>query len=300
MAESAGCGASKPPWIRARAGQGGASAATRERLRRHGLHTVCEAAACPNQGVCWEAGRATVLILGDRCTRGCRFCNVDKRPVSAPDPSEPARVAEAVRESGLREVVITSVTRDDLPDGGAALWAETVRRLRASAPDVLIEVLVPDFQGDAAALDAVIAARPDVFGHNLETVPRLYPDVRPQADYRRSLAVLSRAAAAGLIVKTSLMLGMGETADECAQTLSDARAAGCAIFYAGQYLQPSARHLPVTRFVTPEEFEDLQTDARRVGFAFAACAPLVRSSYHEAGQSTIVRRVMQANRGCDR
>ncbi len=300
MAEGAGGGGSKPPWIRARAGQGGASVATRDRLRRHGLHTVCEAAACPNQGVCWTAGRATVLILGDRCTRGCRFCNVDKRPAGAPDPAEPVRVAEAVRESGLREVVITSVTRDDLPDGGAALWAETVRRIRAAAPGVLIEVLVPDFRGDAAALDAVIAARPDVFGHNLETVPRLYPDARPQADYRRSLAVLSRAAAAGLIVKTSLMLGMGETADECAQTLRDARAAGCAIFYAGQYLQPGPRHLPVARFVTPEEFEDLQNEARRVGFAFAACAPLVRSSYHEAGQSAYVRRVLQADGGCGR
>ncbi|MBM4163035.1 MAG: lipoyl synthase [Lentisphaerae bacterium] len=297
MTEGGGCGGGKPPWIRVRAGQGGASAATRDRLRRHGLHTVCEAAACPNQGVCWTAGRATVLILGDRCTRACRFCNVDKRPVGAPDSSEPARVAEAVRESGLREVVITSVTRDDLPDGGAACWAETVRRIRAAAPGVLIEVLTPDFRGDAAALDAVIAARPDVFGHNLETVPRLYPAVRPQADYQQSLAVLSRAAAAGLIIKTSLMLGMGETADECAQTLRDARAAGCAIFYAGQYLQPSPRHLPVTRFVTPKEFADLQIEARRVGFAFAACAPLVRSSYHEEEQSATVRRMTQMREG---
>ena len=164
-------------------------------------------------------------------------------------------------------------------------------QIRAAAPGVLIEVLVPDFRGDAVALDAVIATRPDVFGHNLETVPRLYSVVRPQADYRRSLAVLSRAAAAGLIVKTSLMLGMGETAVECATTLRDARTAGCAIFYAGQYLQPSARHLPVARFVPPGEFHDLQGEALAMGFEFATCAPLVRSSYHEAGQSAYVRRM---------
>jgi len=280
----------KPPWIRARVGQGAAEQATRERLRRHGLHTVCEEANCPNRGVCWACGRATVLILGDRCTRSCRFCNVTKRPACAPDPGEPIRVAGAVRESGLREVVVTSVTRDDLPDGGAALWAETVREIRAAAPDVLIEILTPDFLGDPAALDRVIAARPDVFGHNLETVPRLYPVARPQADYQRSLAVLARAAAAGLIVKTSLMLGMGETEEECAAALADARAAGCAIFYAGQYLRPSPRHLPVARYVTPGEFERLRRAADDAGFSFAACAPLVRSSYHEEGQSAFVRR----------
>lgn len=294
QADGAGCDGRKPPWIRVRAGRDGAYTATRDRLRRHGLHTVCEAASCPNQGVCWSAGRATVLVLGDRCTRGCRFCNVDKRPACAPDPGEPARVAAAVRESGLREVVITSVTRDDLPDGGAAHWAETVRSIRAAAPGVLIEVLVPDFRGDPGALDAVIATRPDVFGHNLETVPRLYSAVRPQADYRRSLDVLSRAATAGLIVKTSLMLGMGETAVECAATLRDARAAGGAIVYAGQYLRPSARHLPVARFVPPEEFQALQAEALALGFACAACAPLVRSSYHDEGQSVYVRRLLAA------
>ncbi len=284
----------KPAWIRVRVSQSGAYQATRERLRRHGLHTVCEEASCPNQGICWAGGRATVLILGDRCTRGCRFCNVDKRLACAPDPDEPARVAEAVRESGLREVVLTSVTRDDLADGGAALWAETVRRIRAAAPGVLVEVLVPDFAGDMAALDTVLATRPDLFGHNLETVPRLYPVVRPQADYSRSLAVLARAAAAGLIVKTSLMRGMGETAAECAAVLADARQAGCAIFYAGQYLQPSARHLPVARYVTPDEFECLRKEALAVGFAFVASAPLVRSSYHEEGQSAYVRRIVGA------
>jgi len=294
--DAAGCRERKPAWIRVRVGRDSGVAATRERLRTYGLHTVCEAAACPNAGTCWACGRATVLILGDRCTRGCRFCNVDKRPVAAPDPEEPARVAEAVRDSGLREVVVTSVTRDDLPDGGASLWAETVRRIRERAPGVLLEVLVPDFQGDAAALDTVLATRPDVFGHNIETVPRLYAAVRPQAAYPRSLAVLARAAAAGLIVKTSLMLGMGETEEECAAVLADARRAGAAIFFAGQYLRPSPRHLPIVRYVPPEAFDRLRRTALEAGFAFAACAPLIRSSYHEEGQSALVRRMLQERR----
>jgi lipoic acid synthetase len=293
--QTATCGP-KPPWIRVRAGQGAAFEATRDRLRQHGLHTVCEEALCPNRGRCWSHGRATVLILGDRCTRGCRFCNVDKRAVRPPDLDEPARVAAAVQASGLREVVLTSVTRDDLPDGGAALWAETVRRVRAAVPDALLEVLTPDFGGDPAALDVVLAARPDVFGHNLETVPRLYPQVRPEADYLRSLAVLRRAAAAAPIVKTSLMLGLGETPDEITATLRDARLAGCRIFYAGQYLQPSARHVPVARYVEPAEFDRIRDAALALGFDFVASAPLVRSSYHEDGQAEFVRRTRASAR----
>jgi lipoic acid synthetase len=287
--QAAPCGP-KPPWIRVRAGQGAAFEATSVRLRRHGLHTVCEEALCPNRGHCWSHGRATVLILGDRCTRGCRFCNIDKRAVQPPDPDEPARVAAAVQASGLQEIVLTSVTRDDLPDGGASLWAETIRRVRAAVPEGLIEVLVPDFGGAAAALAAVLAARPDVFGHNLETVPRLYPQVRPEADYGRSLSVLRHAADAGLIVKTSLMLGLGETPDEVLAALRDARLSGCRIFYAGQYLQPSARHVPVARYVAPAEFDRLRAAARALGFDVAACAPLVRSSYHEDEQAAFVRR----------
>ena len=279
----------KPPWIRVKIGQNDAFLATRGRLRAHGLHTVCEEAACPNLGRCWSRGRATVLILGDRCTRGCRFCNVDKREVLPPDPGEPARVAAAVKEAGLREVVITSVTRDDLPDGGAALWAQTVEAVRAAVPDILIEVLVPDFGGDAAALATVFRARPDVFGHNLETVPRLYPQARPQADYARSLNVLRQASATGLITKTSLMLGFGETFEEILQTLRDAREAGCDIFYAGQYLQPSQRHLPVARYLEPAEFDRIGDAARALGFGFVASAPLVRSSYHEEGQTAFVK-----------
>jgi len=280
----------KPPWLRVTVGQNDTFAATRTRLRAYGLHTVCEEAACPNLGRCWRHGRATVMLLGDRCTRGCRFCNVDKRAVLPPDPDEPQRVAQALRETGLKEVVLTSVTRDDLPDGGAAHWARTVEALHAVAPGVLVEVLVPDFNGDPAAIDTVIRARPEVFGHNLETVPRLYPQARPQADYTRSLAVLRQASAAGMITKTSVMLGLGETAAELEQTLRDARAAGCSIFYAGQYLQPTPRHLPVARYVEPAEFDRLRAAAMALGFEFVASAPLVRSSYHEDGQSEFVRR----------
>lgn len=280
----------KPPWLRVRLGtQTGLFQATEERLRSHGLHTVCEEALCPNKGRCWAHGRATLLILGDRCTRGCRFCNVDKRPVLPPDLNEPARVAAAVRDTQLKEVVITSVTRDDLPDGGAALWAETIRAIQAAVPGILVEVLIPDFGGDTMAIDTVIQAKPDIFGHNLETVPRRYPKVRAEADYARSLAVLKRASDAGLITKTSLMLGLGETLEEIEAVLRDAREAGCQIFYAGQYLQPSPKHEPVARYPDPAEFEQLREKAYAMGFSFVASEPLVRSSYHEEGQSAFVR-----------
>ena len=281
----------KPPWIRVRIGQGQTFQDTRSRLRAHGLHTVCEEAACPNLGHCWSHGRATIMILGDRCTRGCRFCNVDKRAVLPPDPAEPQRVAAAVKETGLKEVVLTSVTRDDLPDGGAALWAATVRAVHEAVPGIQVEVLVPDFGGSPGDIATVAHERPAVFGHNLETVPRIYPHARPQADYARSLDVLRQASEAGLITKTSLMLGLGETLDEIAQTLHDARAAGCRIFYAGQYLQPSARHLPVARFLDPAEFDSVKELAYAAGFGFVASAPLVRSSYHEDGQSAFVKKI---------
>lgn len=287
-ATEGGCGG-KPPWIRVKVGQNALFQATKDRLRAHGLHTVCEEAACPNLGRCWAHGRATLLILGDRCTRGCRFCNVDKRAVLPPDPHEPQRAAAAVQDAGLREVVVTSVTRDDLPDGGAALWAETVEAIHAAAPGILVEVLVPDFGGARASVARVAASRPEVFGHNLETVPRLYPQARPEADYARSLAVLRQASEAGLVTKTSLMLGLGETRDEVLAVLRDARAAGCRIFYAGQYLQPSPRHLPVARYVTPGEFAEIREAAYALGFGFVASEPLVRSSYHEEGQTAFVR-----------
>jgi lipoic acid synthetase len=295
----------KPAWIRVRVSEGAEYLQTMSRLRKHRLHTVCEEALCPNRNHCWSHGRATILILGDRCTRRCRFCHVDKREVPPPDPDEPARVAAAVQASGLREVVLTSVTRDDLPDGGAALWAETIRRVHGSAPQagaatrvanlletrVLVEVLVPDFNGSEDALRQVCEARPEVFGHNLETVPRLYAEVRPEANYQRSLDVLRFADKAGLITKTSLMLGMGETRDEITATLRDARAAGVRILYCGQYLQPTRRHLAVARYLPPAEFEEIGVQARELGFDFVASAPLVRSSYHEEGQAEFVRKM---------
>ncbi len=288
--------ARKPPWLRVRVGGGEGFAATCARMRNHRLHTVCEEARCPNLGHCWSHGRATVLILGKHCTRACRFCNVGRRQAPLPpDPGEPQRVALAVAESGLREVVLTSVTRDDLPDGGSSHWAETIACVRSAAPGVLIEVLVPDFKGDAAALARVLAAGPDIFGHNLETVPRLYPGARPEAVYARSLALLRRAARTGAVVKTSLMLGLGEREDEVLATLAEARAAGVEIVYLGQYLQPTPGHLPVAEYVPPESFERLGEAARALGFGFVSSAPLVRSSFHEEGQSRHVR--MLAGRG---
>jgi len=307
--------APKPFWIRVRIAEGEAYTQTLARLRAHRLNTVCEEALCPNRNHCWSHGRATILILGDRCTRRCRFCHVDQREVLPPDPGEPARVAAAVQASGLREIVLTSVTRDDLPDGGAAIWAETIGRVTGNYSDpcpcverpghlaadwsaLQVEVLVPDFRGDAAAIQQVCAAKPAVFGHNLETVPRLYPAVRPEADYQRSLNVLRFAAQTGLITKTSLMLGMGERHEEIETTLRDARAAGVRILYCGQYLQPTRKHIPVTRYLTPAEFEKIGAQAREIGFDFVASAPLVRSSYHEDGQSAFVRQVnMLPSRG---
>lgn len=288
LSERQDCGG-KPPWIRVRIGGSDEFNATRERLRHYALHTVCEEALCPNLGHCWGHGRATIMILGDRCTRGCRFCNVDKKQVLAPDPGEPGRVAAAVCETGLREVVITSVTRDDLADGGAGHWAECVAAVHAAVPDIVVEVLVPDFGGCVESVERVIRERPAVFGHNLESVPRLYPEIRPEADYQRSLGVLRQAAEAGMIVKTSLMLGLGESLDEVYEVLADARGAGCRIFYAGQYLQPSKQHYPVVEYVTPEVFDRVGEVARGMGFDFVASAPLVRSSYHEEGQARFVR-----------
>lgn len=280
----------KPPWIRVKIGHNDLYQATRERLRAKGLHTVCEEAFCPNQGHCWSKGRATIMILGDRCSRNCQFCNVDHRELLPPDPNEPQLVAEAIQEAGLREAVITSVTRDDLPDGGAMHWAKTIQAVKTMTPDVLVEVLTPDFKGNLAHLDLVLEARPDVYSHNLETVPRLYPVARPQANYRQSLAVLEHAAAAGHITKTSLMLGLGETLAEIQQTMQAAFDVGCRIFYAGQYLRPSAAHLPVAAYVTPDEFAAIEKTAYEIGFSFASCAPLVRSSYHEEGQAEFVRK----------
>ena len=280
----------KPPWIKVRIGHGADYARVSRILREHRLHTVCEEALCPNQGQCWGHGRATILILGDACSRSCRFCHVASTPPVPCDAGEPARVAEAVRLTGLSDVVITSVTRDDLPDGGSAAWAETVRCIRREVPGILLEVLIPDFGGSEPALRAVLDAGPDVVGHNLETVPSRYAATRPQAVYQRSLELLRRAHDAGFITKTAVMVGVGETDAEVVEVMRDARDAGCDIFFIGQYLQPTRDHLPVMRYVEPAQFEVFRKAGEAMGFPVVVSAPLVRSSFHDAGQEAYVRK----------
>ena len=280
----------KPPWLKVRVGGGDHYGQLKTLMKGQGLHTVCEEALCPNMGRCWDKGRATLMILGDTCTRSCSFCGVASRPPGPADTDEPARVADAVKAMGLKDVVITSVTRDDLPDGGAAIWAETIRRVQDAVPGILVEVLIPDFGGNLTALDTVIDVKPAVLGHNIETVPRLYPKVRPQADYPQSLAVLEHSARRGMMAKTSIMVGIGETADEVEAVMRDARQVGCCIFYIGQYLQPSRQHLAVERYVTPEEFDAYRDAGLHMGFDVVISAPLVRSSYHSDEQEQYVRK----------
>jgi len=250
-------------------------------LRALGVHTVCEQARCPNVGECFGRGVATFLILGECCTRNCAFCAVAHGRPAPPDPEEPARVAAAAAHLGSRHVVITSVTRDDLADGGASYFAATVSQVRNRVPGAAVEVLVPDFAGNPQAVAAVLAAVPEVFGHNVETVPRLYPRVRQGADYQRSLAVLRWAAAhRGGATKSGLMVGLGEKLSEVWETLSDLRAAGVDMVTVGQYLQPSPAQLPVTRYVPPATFRRIASRALALGFREVSAAPLVRSSYH--------------------
>ena len=272
----------KPSWLKRRLPSGPEYEQTRRRLREGNLHTVCQEANCPNIFECFSQHTATFLILGDRCTRGCTFCAVQKGPKGPPDPDEPRRVAEAAAQMDLRYVVVTSVTRDDLSDGGARHYAQTIRALREVIAEVRIEVLIPDFQGDAAALELVLSAAPDVLNHNLETVPRLYSAVRPQADYLRSLELLDRSAtiAPDIPTKSGLMLGLGESADEIEQALRDLRNARCRILTLGQYLQPSANHHPVERFVHPDEFNRWRKIGLDMGFDQVSSGPFVRSSYH--------------------
>ncbi len=275
----------KPVWLRRKLPDAEASARMRALLARHGLNTVCQGARCPNQGECFGSGTATFLILGNTCTRSCTFCAIptQERP-PAPDRGEPERVARAAAELKIRHVVITSVTRDDLPDGGASHFAETVRALRKANPGITTEVLIPDFQGSRSALRTVLESRPDILNHNLETVPRLYPDVRPQADYRRSLDLLAtvKEMDPGETTKSGLMLGLGESREEVLQAMSDLRRFSCDLLTLGQYLQPSGRHHPVVRYVPPEEFEELGRSGEKMGFKAVFSAPLVRSSFHAA------------------
>jgi len=254
----------------------------RSLISKSDLHTVCQEAKCPNQWECFARRTATFLILGDRCTRNCSFCAVEHGPAEALDPEEPLRVAEAVSNLGLRYVVITSVTRDDLSDGGAGAFALTIRAIRQKISDVLIEVLIPDFQGRPGPLEILLDANPDVLNHNVETVDRLYPVVRPEAVYERSLQIFRRAKNfnESLPLKSGLMLGLGESFEEVHKTLQDLIEAGCTLLTLGQYLQPSKNHIPVERFVTPAEFEQFREIALAMGFSKVASGPLVRSSYH--------------------
>lgn len=281
----------KPPWLKVTLPAGGAYRQIRRLIEKGGLHTVCQEALCPNQGECFSRGTATFLILGDRCTRNCRFCAVEHAPASPVDLDEPCRVAEAVESMGVDYVVVTSVTRDDLADGGAGLFAQTVREIRKRKPKALIELLVPDFQGSFEALRTVLESRPDVLNHNLETVPRLYRTVRPGARYERSLELLRRGKEVNpeIVTKSGLMLGLGETDDEIVKTLQDLRRVRCDILTLGQYLQPSKEHLPVERFVEPEAFERWQERALAMGFGGVASGPLVRSSYRARELFEIVR-----------
>jgi lipoic acid synthetase len=278
----------KPPWLKVKLPSGDQHREVHDLIRRQGLHTVCQSARCPNLGECWSAGTATFMILGDVCTRNCTFCAVPGgRPLPL-DPDEPRRVAQSVRDLKLRYAVITSVTRDDLPDGGAAHFAAVIAAIRNLVPGCRVEVLVPDFAGRPAAQDTVFAARPDVLNHNLETVPTLYPRVRPEADYRRSLDLLARSAGAGLRAKTGLMLGLGETEAEIQAVLEDLAAVGCRLLTLGQYLSPGSRYHPVVRYVPPEEFAAWAARGREMGFDHVEAGPLVRSSYHAGEQTGLV------------
>ncbi len=272
----------KPKWLRRHLPSGPEHEKVRNLIHAQGLHTVCQQARCPNQFECFSQQTATFLILGDRCTRDCRFCNVLPGPNQLPDPDEPRRVAEAAQKLNLKYVVITSVTRDDIPDGGAALFAETIHQIRRAIDPVQVEVLIPDFQGNPDALATVLEARPDVLNHNIETVQRLYALARPQAEYDRSLTLLRRVAdhPTGIPPKSGLMLGLGESDPEIRDCLSDLLTAGCQLLTLGQYLQPTRDHIPVARFVPPEEFDTWKEIALKMGFRHVASGPFVRSSYH--------------------
>jgi len=274
----------KPAWLKVRLPSHGEFFRVAEILKAGRLHTICQSARCPNIGECWERRTATFLILGDTCTRNCGFCAVAKGTPLPPDPEEPRRVAEAVASLGLAYAVVTSVTRDDLADGGAGHFAAVIEAIRAKSPATRVEALIPDFGGDAAALDTVLAARPDILNHNLETTESLYPAIRrPRENYRRSLAVLAAAKARGALTKSGLMIGLGESRDDILTTLADLRRAGCDLLTVGQYLQPTASHPPVARYYTPDEFAAFAAAARKSGFIEAVSGPLVRSSY-QAGR----------------
>ncbi len=276
--------APRPDWLKVRAPSGKRVEEVSGTLSRHGLRTVCREARCPNVGECWGAGAATVILLGEVCTRGCAFCSVTAGTPSPPDPSEPDRVAAAAAELSWRHVVVTSVTRDDLPDGGAAHFASVVRALRREAPGAAVELLIPDFAGNVDALQCVVESAPDILAHNVETVPRLYPVVRKGASFGRSLDLFRRAAAMrpSLQLKSGIMVGFGEAEEEVTAVFRDLFAAGCRSITVGQYLPPSRDHLPLSEYVPPERFDHFAFAARRIGFPHVLSGPLVRSSYYQS------------------
>ncbi|MBP1691588.1 MAG: lipoic acid synthetase [Bacteroidetes bacterium] len=282
MGEGAGGRVQRPEWLKVRLASGEKYAHVKGLVTGHRLHTVCEEARCPNMGECWNAGTATFMILGDVCTRSCGFCAVKTGRPEYLDRDEPGRVAEAIKTMGVRHAVITSVNRDELDDGGAEIFAETIRKARDLNPDLTVEVLIPDFRGDAGALRTVVDAGPDILNHNTETVPRLYPTVRPQAKYTRSLELLERAKGMGAVTKSGIMVGLGETNDEIIEVMSDLRAVECDILTLGQYLQPTRMHLGVERYVHPDDFRMFKVRGLEMGFRHVESGPLVRSSYHAA------------------
>lgn len=284
MSDNNGIRIRKPKWLKRSLPSGPEYGRMKNLIKNSHLATVCQEAQCPNQFECFSKGTATFMILGERCTRNCRFCAVSHKPLSMPDPDEPARVGEAVASLKLKFAVITSVTRDDLDDGGASHFVGTVNAIHEQAPGTRVELLIPDLQGNWDALATILEARPDVLNHNLETVARLYPKVRPEAVYQRSLDLLQKSKEINpdIPTKSGLMVGLGETFDELRKTMSDLLDHGCDILTVGQYLQPSREHLEVERFVPPEEFEKLEEEATKIGFKGVACAPTVRSSF-EAG-----------------
>lgn len=273
-----------PPWFKVRLRTGPDYQDIRRIMDRLNLHTICEEARCPNVWECWNARTATFLILGDICTRRCHYCSVTTgRPLEL-DREEPLRVAQAVQALGLRHAVITSVNRDELEDGGASIFVETIRHIRRLLPSCSVEILIPDFEGNGAALAMVAAEKPDILNHNIETVRRLFPSIRPQGKYQRSIELLGRAKQMDMKTKSGLIVGMGETMDEIHEVMRDLRAVGCEIMTIGQYLQPTKEHLPVARFYHPDEFAALKEESLALGFSHVESGPLVRSSYHAERQ----------------
>ena len=280
----------KPEWLKVKFPAGPEYARIDRYHRQQGLNSVCRSAACPNQGECWSKGTATFMILGNNCSRHCRFCNVGSNALLPPDPAEPGKVAQAIADLQLKHAVVTSVTRDDLPDGGAGHFAELVEQIKRLAPGCRIELLIPDLQGDWDALQTIIDSGPDIIGHNIETVPRFYAEVRPEAEYSRSLEVLSqiKQRATKIISKSGLMLGMGETKEEILQVMRDLRQYQCQILTLGQYLQPTRQHYPVHDYISPEQFDDLAKLGHELGFDHVEAGPLVRSSYHAEEQFSVL------------